>query len=84
MLSMLARHSAFQRHVHVVFICLLFIFFIKDSGISIEKNCLLSVCQPICLVSCAVIQASEVNPEEDLTRSFHSLFSLGLGLSYAK
>ena len=68
----------------MVFVCLLFIFFIKDSGISIEKNCLLSVCQPICLVSCAIICASEVNPEEDLMRSFHSLFSLELGLPHAK
>ena len=38
-----------------------------------------------CLVSCAIIYASEANPAEDLMGSFHSLFfSLGLGLFYAK
>ena len=42
------------------------------------KNCLYNVCQPIGLVSCGIICVSEVNPEEDLMQSFHSLFSLGL------
>ena len=46
---------------------------------------MLSVCQPICPVSCAIISASEVNPANDLMGSFHSLFfSLGYGLFYAK
>ena len=43
---------------------------------------MLSVCQSVCLVSCAIICASEVNPAEDLMGSFNSLFfSLGLGFS---
>ena len=33
---------------------------------------------------CTIIWASEVKPAEDLMWSFHSLFSLGLGLPYAK
>ena len=44
MLTMLARHSSFQRHVYMVFVCLLFICFIKDSGISMERTiCSVSV-----------------------------------------
>ena len=44
MLNMLARYSSFQRHVYVVFICLLFVCFIKDSGISVERTvCSVSV-----------------------------------------
>ena len=72
-----------SRGMCVVFICLLFIYqgFRNLNG----KNCLLSVCQPVCLAPCAIICASEVNPAEDLMGSFHSLFfSLGLGLLYAK
>ena len=83
MLTMLARHSSFQRLVCVVFLCLLFVCFIKDSGISVDRT--------VCSVSVSPfvwfpvqLSAREVNPEEDLMQSFHSLFSLGLGLPYAK
>ena len=67
----------------MVFICLLFVCFIKDSGIFLERT--------VCSVSVSPfvwfpvqLSAREVNPEEDLMQSFHSLFSLGLGLPYAK
>ena len=63
--------------------CLFVVFFrIQESQ---WKELLAHVCQPVCLVSCALICVSEANPAEDLMGSFHSLFfSLGLGLLYVK
>ena len=70
----------------MVLICLLFVCLFSWGFRDLSgKNCWLSVCQPVCIVSCAIICASEANPAEDLMGSFHSLFfSLGLGLFYAK
>ena len=67
MLNRLAGHSSFQRHVYVVFLCLLFVCFIRDSGISMERTvCSVSV-SPLVWFPVQNICASEVNPEEDLS-----------------
>ena len=53
-------------------ICLLFVFLgIQGSQ---WKELLAHVCQPVCIVSCVIICASEANPAEDLLGSSHSLF----------
>ena len=54
-------------------ICLLFVCFFRDSGISMERT-VGSVSVSLFAVSCAIICASEVNPAEDLMGSSHSLF----------
>ena len=85
MVSISARHSSFLRLVcgiDLSSVCLFVFLGIQESQ---WKELLAHVCQPVCLVSCAIICASEANPAEDLMGSFHSLFfSLGLGLLYAK
>ena len=82
MVNILARHSSFLRHVCGIdlssvclFVCLFVFLGIQGSQ---WKELLAHVCQSVCLVSCAIICASEANPAEDLMGSFHSLFfSLG-------
>ena len=45
--------------VHLSSVC-----FIEDSGISMERTVCSVFCEPICVVSCAIIWASEGNPEK--------------------
>ena len=75
MLNMLAGHSSFQRHVYVVFICLLFVCFIRDSGISMERTVCSVSASPLVWFPVQNICASEVNPEEDLSGHFIDVFS---------
>ena len=76
MVSMLAGHSSFLRRVWHRSVFCLFVCFLRDSGISVERTVGSSV--SLFAVSCAIICASEANPAEDLMGSSHSLFfSLG-------
>ena len=70
MLNILARYSSFQRHVCGIYLSSVYLLGIQES----QWKELFANCQPVCLVPCAIICASEVNRAEDLMGSFHSLF----------
>ena len=75
MLNVLAGHSSFQGLMCVAFLCLLFVCFIRDSGISMERTvCSVSV-SPLVWFPVQNICASEVNPEEGLSGHFIGVFS---------